>query len=376
MLYEKLREYALSGAYPMHMPGHKRNTGLLPPGLPYDIDITEIHGFDDLHDPHGLLLEISGVAERLYGSAKAFPLVNGSTVGVLAAIGGLTERGDIILIPGNCHRSVMNAASLFGLETAVISPKTDAASGVPCSISPAAVDAALEADPDIKLVVATSPTYEGAISDISLISSIAHARGIPLFVDSAHGAHLEFMGGPAGGLAATGADAAVMSLHKTLPALTQCSLLHLYGGRADAGRVGRLLSALQTSSPSYVLMSSIDSCLRMIAADGESLFREYKHNLGLFDEKIKPLKKLKVLCHGADDLHPGFFAFDPGKLTIVVKGTALTGKALAGILRDEYAIELELAFTDYAIAMTSICDTAEGFGRLADALAAIDSMLL
>ena len=170
VLYEILRDYALSGVYPMHMPGHKRNTGFLPPGSPCDIDITEIHGFDDLHEPHGLLLEISGIAEQLYGSAKAYPLVNGSTVGILAAIGALTERGDKVLIPGNSHRSVKNAASLFGLEPVAISPETDAASGVPCSLSPAAVEASLEAEPGIKLVVVTSPTYEGVISDTGSIS--------------------------------------------------------------------------------------------------------------------------------------------------------------------------------------------------------------
>jgi len=359
----------------MRMPGHKRNTALLPPGLPYDIDITEIRGFDDLHEPQGVLLEISELAGRLYGSSKSFPLVNGSTVGVLAAIGSFTERGDKILIPGNCHRSVRNAVSLFGLETVILSAETDSASGVPCSLSPAAVEAALEANPEVRLVVVTSPTYEGVISDISSISVIAHDRGIPLFIDAAHGAHLDFMGGPGGGLSTTGADAAVMSLHKTLPALTQCSLLHLYGSRADAMRVGLLLSVLQTSSPSYVLMSSIDSCLRMISTEGERLFQEYNQNLNFFDEKIKPLEKLRVLCHGSDVPRPVIFAFDPGKLTIVTKDTALTGNILADILRDEYSIELELSLNDYAIAMTSVCDTAEGFGRLANALLAVDNGL-
>jgi len=327
----------------MHMPGHKRNTGLLTPGLPYDIDITEIHSFDDLHEPHGLLLEVSELAERLYGSAKSFPLVNGSTVGILAAIGAATERGDRIIIPGNCHRSVKNAASLFGLEPVVITPETDAASGVPCSLSPAVVEMALAEYPDIKLVVVTSPTYEGVISDIASISQVTHSYGIPLFVDAAHGAHLDFMDGPGagtaapfgwpapscGGFANSGADAAVMSLHKTLPALTQCSILHLYGDRINAEKVKIMLSMLQTSSPSYVLLASIDYCLRLISANGGKLFRDYNNNLALFGEKITPLEKLKVLCHGADAPHPGFYAFDAGKLTIVTKGNGLTGQALA-----------------------------------------------
>jgi len=375
MLYDKLADYAAQGVYPMHMPGHKRNTALLPPGLPYGIDITEIHGFDDLHDPCGVLLETSKLAAKLYGADESFLLVNGSTVGILAAIGAHSSRGDKMLIAGKCHRSVYNAASLFGLRSVYIVPKEDKASGVECSIDPDAVESAFIKDPDIKLAVVTSPTYEGVISDISSIAAVAHKRGAILITDSAHGAHLGFSKRFQGAAVNSGADVVVMSLHKTLPALTQCSLLHVCSGRADTGEIKRLLSILQTSSPSYVLMASIDCCLRLLESDKKRLFAEYERNLDRFSEDVKTLRSLSVLCHGTDPVHPGFFLFDPGKLVIVTKNTALSGMSLADILRDDYKIELELAANDYAVAMTGICDSAEGFSRLADALNDVDQRL-
>ena len=375
MLYDKLKEYGASGVYPMHMPGHKRNAAHMPGGMPCDIDITEIHGFDDLYDPRGVLRDTAELAAGVYGSDKAFLLVNGSSVGILSAIGAHTKRGDKILIARNCHRSVCNAAELFGLEPVFVKPETDGQSGVLRSVEPGSIESALDEDPLITLVVVTSPSYEGVVSDIRSIAGIVHEHDIPLLVDSAHGAHLGFSPYFPDSAAGSGADIVVISLHKTLPALTQCSLLHACGDRADVDEIARLLSTLQTSSPSYVLMASIDSCLRLIKSDNAGLFREYEKNLRRFDEDIRSIRNLSVLCHGASPPSHGFFGFDPGKLVIVTRGTPLSGTMLADVLREEHRIELELACGDYAIAMTSLCDTAEGFARLADALCAIDRSL-
>ena len=372
MLYREIREYVDSGVYPMHMPGHKRNAWFLPPGFACDVDITEIHGFDDLYNSHGVLLETAELAASLYGSAKAFLLVNGSTVGILAAIGAHTTRGDRILAAGNSHRSVFNAAKLFGLNLISLKPETDGISGIGRSIDPARVESALEKVSGIKLVVVTSPSYEGVVSDISAIAHVAHERGIPLLVDSAHGAHLGFSPGFPDSAVRSGADVVVMSLHKTLPALTQSSLLHVCSNRANVDELARLLSALQTSSPSYMLMASIDNCLRLLSSSRDELFCSYERNLASFSEGIKDLKNLIVPYHSPNPLHPGFFAFDPGKIVIVTKNTALSGLMLADILRTEHKIEIELANNDYAIAMTSICDSEGGFTRLAEALVKID----
>ncbi|MCL2153402.1 MAG: aminotransferase class I/II-fold pyridoxal phosphate-dependent enzyme [Oscillospiraceae bacterium] len=372
MLYDKIKEYTKSGAYPMHMPGHKRNAGRLPPGLPYDIDITEIQGFDDLYNPVGILRETADLAAKLYGSSKAFLLVNGSTVGILAAIGAHCDRGEKVLITSTSHRSVYNATALFGLETIQIPPEIDETTGIPRSVDPASVESALKKDDGIKLVVATSPTYEGVISDIGSIARAAHTRGIPLIVDSAHGAHLGFSPGFPGSTVRAGADVVIMSLHKTLPALTQCSLLHICGDLANARETARLLSVLQTSSPSYVLMASIDSCLRLLASEKDELFGNYARNLDRFRYDIQNLKNLYVPFGKPKSSNPGFFDFDPGKIIIVTKNTSLNGFMLADLLRNKYMIEPELATADYVVAMTSVCDSSEGFSKLANALVEID----
>jgi len=374
MLYDKLKKHSENDIYPMHMPGHKRNAEYMPAGLPYDIDITEIHGFDDLHDPQpdGVLAETARFAAELYGSKKSYMLVNGSTVGILAAIGAHVKPGDRILAVEGCHRSIPNAAELFGLEIVYITPETDNASGVAYSVTPEAVDSALKNNHDIKLAVVTSPTYEGVISDVRIIAGIVHEHNIPLLVDSAHGAHLGFNKSFPQNAVGTGADIVVMSLHKTLPALTQCSLLHICGEHADTCGIERMLSILQTSSPSYILMASIDHCLRLLMSKKEKLFDDYMQKLNGFGRDIESLKNLSVLYHGSGGHDPKYFAFDPGKIVIVTKNAGISGKQLAGILRTEHRIELELARDDHAVAMTSISDSAEGFSRLSAALRAVD----
>ena len=373
-LFDKLAEYTSGDVYPMHMPGHKRNGDFLR-GLTAGLDISEIDGFDDLHRPRDVLRETSGLAARVYGSGRAFLLVNGSTAGVLAAIGGLTNRGDKALMARNCHMSVYNAIALFGLRPVYIMPQTDPSTGITRDVPPRAVEDALRNDRDIKLVVLTSPTYEGVVSDVTAIAEIAHTRGVPLFVDSAHGAHFGFSQGFPVGAVAAGADVTVMSLHKTLPALTQCSLLHVGGDIADADEIKRLLSVFQTSSPSYVLMASIDKCLRILDSDGDSLFREYERNLLSFYNAAAPMRNLRLLWNPANDPVAGFFAFDQGKLVIDTGKTTLTGNGLMDLVREKYNVELEMAGVRHALAMTSLCDTPEGFRRLADALLEIDGVV-
>ena len=390
MLYDELKKYSAGGIYPMHMPGHKRNAGFSAPsehaapeslsapaplaafGLPYDIDITEIHGFDDLRDPHGILMETENLASELYGSHRAFMLVNGSTAGVMAAIGAHARHGDKILMARNCHLSVYNAVALFELKPIYVTPKIDECSGVSCSIDPAAIEAAMISDPDIKLVVVTSPTYEGVAGDIGAMADIVHEYDVPLLVDAAHGAHFGFSKRFPESAVHTGADIVVMSLHKTLPALTQCALLHVGGKLAKTEEIARYLSIFQTTSPSYVLMASIDRCIRLLADDKERLFRDYEQNLDDFNARIKALSNFRLLWNVSDIKSRGFHDVDIGKLVIVTKNAGFSGIELSDILRVEFKIELEMSCGDYALGMTSICDTQEGFARLADALLAID----
>lgn len=365
MLYEKLKDHANSDIYPFHMPGHKRTSGS---GLPFDIDITEIDGFDNLHEPHGCLMELQKSAAELFHSRYAFALVNGSTVGILAAVRAMTKDGDKALIARNSHMAVYHAAELCRLDVRYLLPDTIDGLGIFASVSVEAVEQALKTDPRISLVVITSPTYEGVVSDIKSISETCRRYSAKLLVDEAHGAHFPFSRKFPESAIQCGADAAVISLHKTLPSMTQTALL-LTSDDELAQRMKRELSVFETSSPSYVLLASIDRCLEFLKRSDRA-FDEYTKRLTDFYRATGSLRHLSVpydrllTCEKV-------FDFDMGKLCIFCNG-CMSGRELMDTLRASYHIELEMALGDYALAMTSACDTEEGFNRLINALMEID----
>jgi arginine decarboxylase len=369
-----LDAYSKRDICPFHMPGHKRNTEQLGTRLPYALDMTEIFGFDNLHNASGILKSVMDRLSVLYGSRKSYILVNGSTGGILAGIRSAVRPGDTIIMARNCHMSVYNAVELNHLRPVFLLPELDTASGINGSIRPEQVEQALAHNRDARLVVLTSPTYEGVVSDIQNIAHIVHQYDIPLLVDAAHGAHFGFSELFPDNPLRSGADIVVCGLHKTLPVLTQCAALHIGTTRVDLKTVERALSIFETSSPSYILTASADNCVQLLAERKVQLFTEYESRLRRFDADIENLIYLRILCHGGDcvERHPVFFDFDPGKIVISTCHTALSGLELATRLRAEFAIETEMAYGDYVIAMTSICDQAEHMERLAAALCAID----
>lgn len=377
-IYHSLLEYSNQNICPMHMPGHKRNSKGMGINLPFDLDITEINGFDNLHDPEGMILKSQELAASLYKSNHTFYLVNGSTCGILAAIRAVVNPGDKIIMTRNCHRSVYHAVEMNELYPIYLIPKRDKEFGVYGSVHLEDAKEAIEANLDTKLIVLTSPTYEGVISDIKGIAEIAHKYNIPLLVDEAHGAHLGFSDFFPGSSVAAGADIVINSLHKTLPALTQTALCHINGELVSSEEVKRQLSIFETSSPSYVLLSSIDACIHMLANKKEVLFVEYEGNLRYFSNSVKGLQTLKVLAHGDDrlDYHPDIYMFDKGKIIISTRYSNITGNELSTLLRENYRIELEMAYSDYVIAMTSIFDSRDNLIRLAKALLEIDLNLI
>lgn len=362
-------------ALPMHMPGHKRNTALAGylERLGAELDITEIDGFDNLHDAHGVLAQGMARAAALWGSARAFYLVNGSTCGNLAAVRAvLGGQGGRVLAARNCHRSVWNALELCRAETEFLYPCCCPETGAFGALLPEAVEAALTRRPDTRLVVLTSPTYEGVVSDVAGVCRAAHRRGVPVLVDEAHGAHLGFGYGFPDGAVHAGADLVVQSLHKTLPSLTQTALLHVSGGLVDAQRVQAALAMFETSSPSYLLMASIDGCVELLERRGPGLFAAWEQALGAFSAQTAGLHRLRLFRGGA--LPPGA-AHDPSKLVVCTAGTSLTGPQLAERLRREHAVECEAAMAGAVIAMTGMGDTEQTLSRFAAALLEIDAGL-
>lgn len=342
-LLEKLKEHT---AVPYHMPGHKRRA--IAKGLPYYIDITEINGFDNLHDMQGVLKGIADRAAGIYNSKAAFPLVNGSTCGVLAGIYTLTRENKNILIARNCHKSVYNAVEILDLNPTYLMPEAEAL-GIMGKVTPESVQEAL-ANGDIGAVVITSPTYEGIISDIDAIYQVCKEHGAYLFVDAAHGAH--FIDEP------VSCDMCVMSLHKTLPSLTQTALLHVYSDRVDCDTVHHALSIFETSSPSYVLLASIDECLRYMEENKKD-FDALTDTLTYFYEQSTSLDNMRVL------------SFDDKSKIII---TAADGYCLADKLR-QHNIEVEMVTNHYVLAMATVADKLNDLKVLLRALYEIDKTL-
>ena len=359
MLQKNIKKIT-EGVYPFHMPGHKRNPlwleGLL------DADITEISGADDLHAPSGIIAEAQNSAASLFGAISTIFLTGGSTCGILAAISAVTKKNDSIIIARNCHKAVYNACLVNGLDVSYIYPAKKVRLGVFGEVSPLEVDTAMKSS-GAKVVVITSPTYEGIVSDIKSISATVHKNGGILIVDSAHGAHLGLSDYFPKSARKLGADIVIESAHKTLPCLTGAALLHICSHRINYSNIREKLGIFETSSPSYPILCSIDRAVREIKRS--DLFTPYIANLErLYSKRFKVLS----LFESGD--------FDRSKIVISLENADITGFELKKLLLERYKIELEMALPSYALAMTSLADTTEGFDRLIFALEEIDNSLV
>ena len=356
------------------MPGHKRNMpeAIYRLGGIAELDITEIDGFDDLHAPEGLIREAQEKAAAVFGAQETFFLVNGSTAGILTAVSAAVPKGGRVIMARNCHKSVYHACFLRELRPVFLYPGTVRDYGIADAIRPEQVEAALRACPDASAVILTSPTYDGVVSDIERIADIVHRAGIPLLVDAAHGAHFGFSPLFPESPVRQGADLVIQSLHKTLPALTQTALLHVCGTLVDRGKVREFERIYQTSSPSYVLMGSIDACVRLLE-DG-SCWDGFAEKLQIFYKKTDGLEHIRVM--NRDIMEKGCMkAFDAGKLLISVINAKITGNSLYKELLNRYYLQMEMACDTYVTAIVTPWDREEGLRRLADALLEIDKGL-
>lgn len=373
MLDRRLEEYAQSNIYPFHMPGHKRKWRAA--ADPYAIDITEIDGFDNLHHAEEVLKDAQERAAELYGSKQAYYLVNGSTCGLLAAIGAACHRRGSILVARNCHKAVYHGIYIQELTAHYVYPKINAY-GIACAITPEQIAKELSQHPDVDAVLLTSPTYEGVVSDIARIAELAHAHGIPLIVDEAHGAHFGLTEGKVFPDSAVhcGADLVVQSLHKTLPSYTQTALLHVCSDRVPPKRVEQFLDIYETSSPSYILMAGMERCIRYMRESGAQELCRFRERLDWFGSRMAALRRLKLIGR-ADFSKEQAFGFDASKLLLYTGNAGITGKALYDMLLQDYGLQMEMAAGNYVLAMTSLMDTEDGFARLEAALLEIDARL-
>lgn len=362
-LYDFLKNTSANGRLPYHMPGHKRSGAFDYLGDAAHIDFTEIDGLDDLHSPCGVLRDTMNLAREIYGSDESFLLVNGSTGGVLAAIHAVCHGGKPLIAARNAHKSVYNAAALCNSPVHFIMPRL-ADDGFVLDVTPDSVRNAISVFPNAAAVVVTSPTYDGVVSDISGIADVCHENEIPLIVDAAHGAHLGFLDKEIPSPVKCGADIVIMSLHKTMPSLTQTGLLHVRSDLVKSEDVMRSLAIFETSSPSYVLMSSIDGCLHEMK--NNALFCDWARRIDTIRNVADECENIRLRDPVVDD---GAYAFDKSKLILSLRGAS--GAECAEILRKRYKTEPEMVSYGYVLLMTGAGDFDEMTAELCTILRSI-----
>ena len=344
------------------MPGHKRS-GVIPTMQEiYSMDITEIDGFDDLHAPTGIIAEMQQKAAALYGADRAWISVNGSSAAIEAALISVCRTGEKLIMPRASHKSVYFAAEIGRLTPVYISQENSDDGKVLLPPDPDRIAKACDQNPDAKCVLITSPTYEGVIADIRGIADAVHSHGKVLIVDGAHGAHLGFGFGET--IIEAGADLAIVSLHKMLPAPTQTALLLSAASMRNCGdRISHHMQVFQSSSPSYVLMAGIDECLKYIESRLPEDNLKAKALAERFRADLSDTSGIDVSAYPNSD-----------PLKVVIR-SELNAKELYRRLLTDHHIQCEMYGAGYVLAMFSPADDETSFDRLKDALFSISDEL-
>ncbi|SCL87527.1 aminotransferase class I/II-fold pyridoxal phosphate-dependent enzyme [Sporanaerobacter sp. PP17-6a] len=372
-LFDALMEYVNNKTIPFHVPGHKKGMGMdnkfknFVGNNVLSIDVTVFKLVDSLHHPEGPIKKAQELAADAYGADRAFFSINGTSGAIQAMILSVVSHGDKIIIPRNVHKSVTAGIILSGAVPIYIKPEVDRKVGLALGVTPETVEEALKNNPDAKAVLIINPTYYGVAADIKRIADIVHSYDIPLIVDEAHGAHLGFNNRLPMSAISAGADMSAQSTHKIIGSLTQSSLLQVMEKRVDVNKVQQVMNLLQTTSPSYILMASLDVARMQIATKGKELL---DRAIDLAEYARREINKIPGLyCFGDEILKKkGVYALDPTKLTISCREMGITGNKLERILAEKYHIQLELSNLFNALAVGSFGDSKEGFDALISAL--------
>ncbi|MBP1967190.1 aminotransferase class I/II-fold pyridoxal phosphate-dependent enzyme [Paenibacillus aceris] len=333
-LYEAMVAHQAKNPVSLHVPGHKSGQGLLDEGASFlgnvmSIDYTEITGLDDLHHAEGVIMEAERLAAACFGAEETHFLIGGSTVGNLAMILAVCEKDNVILVQRNVHKSVIHGLSLAGARAVFIAPSIDPVSGIATSVSIEAVKQALKQYPEARALFLTNPNYYGMGVTLAPFAELMHAQGKMLLVDEAHGAHYGFHPELPASALSQGADAVVQSTHKMLTAMTMGAMLHLQGPRINRSAVRRVLGMLQSSSPSYPIMASLDLARKRMHTEGGRWLTE---GIALVKEFRSLLDEMNRFHYFPREfpLHSsqGYETADPFKVSIVDDTDALTATEL------------------------------------------------
>lgn len=372
-LFDALLEYVNRDTVPFHVPGHKKGVGIdeeyknFIGENPFKIDVTVFKLVDSLHHPTGPIKKAQELAADAYGADASFFSIHGTSGAIQAMIMSTVSAGETIIVPRNVHKSITAGIILSGAVPVYMQPELDKKVGIAHGVTPETVAETLKKHPEAKAVLIINPTYYGVATDIRKIVDIVHSYDIPLIVDEAHGPHLTFNDKLPTSAIEAGADMCSQSTHKIIGALTQCSLLHVNSKRIDTHRVQQVLNLLQTTSPSYILMASLDCSRRQIALQGKELLDS---TIELANYARAEINKIPGLyCFGSEILgKPGAFAVDPTKICITCRDLGITGYDLDMILSNKYHIQVELSDLYNVLAVGSFGDTKESIDKLLNAL--------
>ncbi|MFQ5597670.1 MAG: aminotransferase class I/II-fold pyridoxal phosphate-dependent enzyme [Nitrospiria bacterium] len=375
-LFDAMVSLAESRNVSFHTPGHKSGKGIstrfrkfVGPRI-FTIDLTTLDEVDSLQKPRGVIKQAHELAAQAYGADASFFLTNGTSGGNHAMMLTACPPDREVLVARNAHKSILAGLILSGGRPIFFSPDVNPGLKLSMNVSFAGVKAAIDANPQAKTLILTSPNYFGVAADLETIVSYAHQRGVVVLVDEAHGPHLHFHSKLPASAMAAGADLSVQSTHKIIGGMTQASMLHAQGERIDKVFLSSALRQTQSTSPSYILMASLDLARMQMATEGEKLLDKA---IGLAESARARINKI-----------PGFFCFDKNafgkppegntcdldvtKLTLSVEGLGLSGFEVLRILNEQYRIQVEMADPAHVLVIVSIGDRQEDLDGLIDAL--------
>ena len=373
-IYEALEKFRRRRVVPFDVPGHKRGRGnpelveLLGEKC-VSLDVNSMKPLDNLGHPVSVIRRAEELTADAFGAAHAFLMVNGTTSSVQSMILSVCKAGDKIILPRNIHKSVINALVLCGAVPVYVEAKVNPRIGIALGVEVEEMRRVMDANPDAKAVFINNPTYYGICSNLKKITEMAHERGMKVLVDEAHGTHLYFGENlPVSGMAA-GADLAAVSMHKSGGSLTQSSIL-LCGPDMDAGYVRQIINLTQTTSASYLLLSSLDISRRNLALRGKESFAKVVRMAEYARNEINEIGG--YYAYGKDLVDgDSVYDYDVTKLSVYTQGIGLTGIEVYDILRDEYDIQIEFGDIGNILAYISIGDRIQDIERLVGALEAI-----
>ena len=373
-IYEALERFHKSRVVPFDVPGHKRGQGnpelkaLLGEACVSN-DVNSMKPLDNLCHPVSVIRDAEELAAEAFGAAHAFFMVGGTTSAVQAMILSVVKRGDKIILPRNVHRSVINAMILCGAVPVYVNPDMEPRLGIPLGMRISQLEEAMDKNPDAKAVLVNNPTYYGICSDIRYIVKMAHARGMKVLADEAHGTHFYFHELLPVSAMEAGADLAAVSTHKSGGSLTQSSFL-LAGPNVNAGYVRQIINLTQTTSGSYLLLTSLDISRRNLAIRGREEFQNVMRLAQYAREEINAIGGYYAYSKELVN-NDSIYDFDVTKLSVYTLDIGLAGIEVYDLLRDEYDIQIEFGDLGNILAYVSIGDRIKNIERLVSALAEI-----